>query len=149
MPACDILAEQLRQKALQELAAVEKNKDSLLKKSGNMLIMVCAMARVDGNAKYAQRYWDVLSKWAHYLRAKGLDPENQLFMPTVAEDVSFGPLYMGLPDNEVREAVDGALRAVDMAGFSKRVSHHLSFGEKKRIAVATVLSMSPPHPGAG
>jgi cobalt transport protein ATP-binding subunit len=71
------------------------------------------------------------------------DPDDQLFSPTVYEDVAFGPLHMGLPAAEVRQRVDQALQAVDMSAFARRVSHHLSVGEKKRIAIATVLSMQP------
>ena len=71
------------------------------------------------------------------------DPDIQLFMPTVFEDVSFGPLNMGLPSLEVKKRVNEALAKVDMAGFSLRAPHHLSFGEKKRICLATVLSMQP------
>ena len=70
-------------------------------------------------------------------------PEDQLFSPTVFDDVAFGPLYQGLPSDEVQVRVDEALKAVHMAGYVKRVSHHLSMGEKKRIAIATVLSMHP------
>ncbi len=69
------------------------------------------------------------------------DPDNQLFMPTVFDDVSFGPLNMGLQENQVISAVDRALEQVDMAYAKTRASHHLSFGEKKRISLATVLSM--------
>ncbi len=71
------------------------------------------------------------------------DPDDQLFSPTVFEDVAFGPLHMGLPAPQVRERVSGALHAVGMDSFAERVSHHLSLGEKKRIAIATVLSMEP------
>jgi len=70
-------------------------------------------------------------------------PDDQLFSPTVFEDVAFGPIYQGLPEPEVRRRVDEALGAVQMAGYARRVSHHLSVGEKKRIAIATVLSMRP------
>lgn len=70
-------------------------------------------------------------------------PEDQLFSPTVFDDVAFGPLYQGLPGDEVMQRVDQALEAVHMLGYKKRVSHHLSVGEKKRIAIATVLSMHP------
>jgi len=70
-------------------------------------------------------------------------PEDQLFSPTVFEDVAFGPLYQGLPPHEVLKNVDQALEAVHMLAYKKRVSHHLSMGEKKRIAIATVLSMHP------
>lgn len=71
-------------------------------------------------------------------------PDDQLFSPTVFDDVAFGPLNMGYPETKVREAVTRALAAVGMGGYEKRSPHHLSVGEKKRIAIATVLSMDPP-----
>ena len=71
------------------------------------------------------------------------DPDAQLFMPTVFDDVAFGPLNMRLPKGAVQDAVISALELVDMLPAMKRSSHHLSFGEKKRISIATVLSMSP------
>jgi len=71
------------------------------------------------------------------------DPDDQLFSPTVFEDVAFGPLHMGLAEVEVRARVSSALEAVGMSAYTERVSHHLSVGEKKRIAIATVLSMNP------
>ncbi len=70
-------------------------------------------------------------------------PEDQLFSPTVFDDVAFGPLYQGLPKDQVLLNVDQALDAVHMLAYKPRVSHHLSMGEKKRIAIATVLSMHP------
>jgi len=71
------------------------------------------------------------------------NPDDQLFSPTVFEDVAFGPLHMGLPKDEVIACVDSALNAVRMSNYRDRLSHHLSVGEKKRIAIATVLSMNP------
>ncbi|MDP8211848.1 MAG: ABC transporter ATP-binding protein, partial [Candidatus Zapsychrus exili] len=71
------------------------------------------------------------------------DPDNQLFMPTVFDDVAFGPINMLLPKNEVKLSVEGSLKEVDMLGSIGRASHHLSFGEKKRVSIATVLSMKP------
>lgn len=71
------------------------------------------------------------------------NPDDQLFSPTVFDDVAFGPLHMGLPEAEVRQRVARALAQVGMAGFEERLSHHLSIGQKKRIAIATVLSMDP------
>ena len=71
------------------------------------------------------------------------NPDDQLFSPTVFGDVAFGPLHMGLPENEVRRRVAEALAAVQMNEFGARLSHHLSVGQKKRIAIATVLSMHP------
>jgi cobalt/nickel transport system ATP-binding protein len=71
------------------------------------------------------------------------NPDDQLFSPTVFEDVAFGPLYQGLGPAEVAGRVTSALAAVRMSDYARRVSHHLSAGEKKRIAIATVLSMNP------
>jgi len=71
------------------------------------------------------------------------NPDDQLFSPTVYEDVAFGPLYQGLPLDEVRRRVSEALAVVGMQDYERRISHHLSTGEKKRIAIATVLSMGP------
>jgi cobalt/nickel transport system ATP-binding protein len=71
------------------------------------------------------------------------NPDDQLFSPTVFEDVAFGPLHMGLPEDEIRQRVDSALENVRMSAYRDRLSHHLSVGEKKRIAIATVLAMSP------
>jgi cobalt/nickel transport system ATP-binding protein len=71
------------------------------------------------------------------------NPDDQLFSPTVLEDVAYGPLYMGLPPEEVLERARRALAQVGMAGFDKRPPHHLSLGQKKRVAIATVLAMEP------
>ncbi|RME80857.1 MAG: ABC transporter ATP-binding protein [Caldilineae bacterium] len=71
------------------------------------------------------------------------NPDDQLFSPTVFEDVAFGPLHMGFPETEVRARVQRALEEVGMREYAERLSHHLSMGEKKRIAIATVLSMHP------
>jgi cobalt/nickel transport system ATP-binding protein len=71
------------------------------------------------------------------------NPDDQLFSPTVFEDVAFGPLHMGLPEDEVAVRVEEALEMVHMRDYKDRLSHHLSVGEKKRIAIATVLSMHP------
>lgn len=71
------------------------------------------------------------------------DPDDQLFMHSVFEDVAFGPMYLGLEPDEIEARVMEALDAVGMSAFPKRVSHHLSTGEKKRVAIASVLSMKP------
>ena len=68
-------------------------------------------------------------------------PEDQLFCPTVFDDVAFGPLNMGLGDQELRRRVERALEMVGLSGFGTRPAHHLSEGEKKRVALATVLAM--------
>lgn len=71
------------------------------------------------------------------------EPDDQLFMPTVFDDVAFGPINTGYSEEEVRKKVEEALKEVGMTGYEKRCSHHLSLGEKKRISLATVLSMQP------
>jgi len=70
-------------------------------------------------------------------------PDDQLFSPRVFDDVAYGPLYQGLPLQTIQERVAESLAAVAMDDYAQRVSHHLSMGEKKRIAIATVLSMKP------
>ncbi len=71
------------------------------------------------------------------------DPDDQLFSPTVFDDVAFGPLHMGLSADEVHRRVERALAAVGMAAFAHRVPHRMSLGQRKRVALATVLSMNP------
>jgi len=71
------------------------------------------------------------------------DPDDQLFMPTVREDVAFGPANLGLRGAELADCVASALAAVGMAEFADRPPHHLSFGQRRRVAVATVLAMEP------
>jgi len=71
------------------------------------------------------------------------NPDDQLFSPTVFDDVAFGPLYAGMPEEEVRGRVIWALEQVGLEGYEGRLSHHLSLGEKKRASIATVLSMQP------
>jgi cobalt/nickel transport system ATP-binding protein len=71
------------------------------------------------------------------------DPDDQLFMPTVAEDVAFGPANLGVRGAELSRRVDEALDAVGMSEFRDRAPHHLSFGQRRRVAVATVLAMRP------
>jgi energy-coupling factor transporter ATP-binding protein EcfA2 len=71
------------------------------------------------------------------------DPSDQLFCPTTREDVGFGPLQMGLDSELVDERVKEALEAVDMLGWEDRPTHHMSMGQRKRIAIATILSMAP------
>ena len=71
------------------------------------------------------------------------DPDDQLFMPTVARDVAFGPTNLGLGADEVVKRRDDALEAVDLKEVANRAPHHLSGGEARRAAIATVLAMKP------
>ncbi len=71
------------------------------------------------------------------------DPDDQLFCPTVYDDVAFGPINLKLKDKEVEEKVEKALGLVGLNGFESRSPFHLSVGEKKRVGLATVLSTDP------
>jgi cobalt/nickel transport system ATP-binding protein len=71
------------------------------------------------------------------------DPDDQLFMPTVGEDIAFGPYNMGKRGAALDAIVDEALHLVGMSEYKERPPHHLSFGQRRRVAVATVLAMKP------
>jgi len=71
------------------------------------------------------------------------DPDDQLFCPSVAEDVAFGPQQQGLSDAEVAARVEQALAQAGLAGFGHRATHHLSHGEKRRACLAGVLACEP------
>ncbi|CAN5344837.1 ABC transporter ATP-binding protein [soil metagenome] len=71
------------------------------------------------------------------------DPDDQLFMPTVRDDVAFGPANLGLSGAALTQRVAQALDKVGMADLADRPPHHLSFGQRRRVAVATVLAMEP------
>lgn len=101
--------------------------------SGQGTVRVCGLEAIPPNLKRLRAMVGLVFQ----------SPEDQLFSPTVYDDVAFGPLYQGLPPQEVQRRVDEALAAVRMSDYAHRVSHHLSVGEKKRIAIATVLSMKP------
>ncbi len=82
----------------------------------------------------------------HVRRTVGMvfqDPDDQLFMPVVEDDVAFGPLNLGLPPEEVEERVERALATVGALHLKNRPPYRLSGGEKRAIAIASVLSMSP------
>ena len=82
----------------------------------------------------------------HVRRHMGLvfqDPDDQLFMPRVGDDVAFGPTTMGLDPHEVHARVHEALDAVELGGHEDRAPYHLSVGEKRRAALAAVLAMRP------
>jgi cobalt/nickel transport system ATP-binding protein len=71
------------------------------------------------------------------------DADDQLFCPTVAEDVAFGPLNLGKPRDEVRRIVSQTLESLGLGGYEHRVTYRLSGGEKRLVALATVLAMQP------
>ena len=110
-----------------------------------LLLHLNGILRSNGTVKILGR--QVNDKNLRWVRSKvGLifqSPDDQLFSPTVFDDVAFGPINMGYSEAEVRQSVARALDWVGMTGYEQRSPHHLSIGEKKRIAIATVLSMSP------
>ena len=71
------------------------------------------------------------------------NPDDQLFASTVEEDVAFGPLNIGLSQEETEKRVNDSLKIVGMEGFNKKAPHHLSGGQKKRVAIAGILAMKP------
>ena len=71
------------------------------------------------------------------------DPNDQLFAPTVKEDVAFGPMNLGLEYEEVEKRIEEALEMVGMSGFEEKTPHHLSGGQQKRVAIAGIIAMRP------
>ncbi|MFQ5711122.1 MAG: energy-coupling factor ABC transporter ATP-binding protein [Candidatus Geothermarchaeales archaeon] len=71
------------------------------------------------------------------------EPDDQLFCPTLWEDITFGPVNMGLSEEEIRERAEDALKTVGLGGYEEKAPHHLSVGEKKKAAIAVVLAMRP------
>ena len=71
------------------------------------------------------------------------DPYDQLFMPTVRDDVAFGPANLGLKGEDLERRISDALTAVGMLEYADRAPHHLSYGQRRRVAIATVLAMEP------
>lgn len=110
-----------------------------------LLLHLNGLLNGDGDIKIFGR--GVLKEDIPFIRRKvGFvfqDPEDQLFMPTVYDDVAFGPKNLGLKEEQLIERVNYALDEVNLADKKHHLSYHLSLGEKKRVAIATVLSMDP------
>lgn len=100
---------------------------------GNSFVEICGMRVKEENLKGIRKKVGLVFQ----------DPDDQLFSLTVFDDIAFGPMNMGYPEPEVIERVSRALEWVNMKGYEKRSPHHLSVGEKKRIAIASVLSLAP------
>ncbi len=100
---------------------------------GNSTVKICSLVVNEKNLKEIRRKVGLVFQ----------DPEDQLFSLNVFDDVAFGPVNLGLSETAVREHVSQALEGVNMGGYEPRSPHHLSIGEKKRIAIATVLSSDP------
>ena len=86
-----------------------------------------------------QDFWEVRERVGLLFQ----DPEDQLFCPTVAEDVAFGPLNLGKSRAEVQQTVQSTLRLLQIEHLEDRITHHLSGGEKRLVSLATVLAMEP------
>lgn len=96
--------------------------------------------RVMGRPRCQERdFWEVRQKIGLLFQ----DPDDQLFCPTVGEDVAFGPLNLGKSRQQVMQIVQRTLEALDLAHLQDRVTHHLSGGEKRLVSLATVLAMEP------
>jgi cobalt/nickel transport system ATP-binding protein len=115
--------------------------------SGKSTLLLNVIGILQGDGEIRVGGIEVLNRNLPLIRANvGFvfqNPDDQLFSPTVFEDVAFGPLHMGFAEEVAREKVENALELVHMGKYSSRLSHHLSMGEKKRISMATVLSMEP------
>jgi cobalt/nickel transport system ATP-binding protein len=100
---------------------------------GNSTVKICGLDVEEKNLKEIRKRVGLVFQ----------DAEDQLFSLNVFDDVAFGPINMGYSESEVRQRVVRALEWVGMVGYEQRSPHHLSVGEKKRIAIATVLSLTP------
>ncbi len=115
-------------------------------KSTLLLMMRGLLGKLDGRIRISGRPLDHPEQVEALAGRIGLvfqNPEDQLFCPTVFDDVAFGPLNMGVAPERVRERVAAALRAVGLVGYEDRVPHQLSGGEKRRVSLATVYAMEP------
>jgi cobalt/nickel transport system ATP-binding protein len=114
-------------------------KSTLILNMNGILMASDGRVAVDGIVLSDETLRDVRSRVGLVFQ----DPDDQLFMTTVYDDVAFGPLNMGLPADDVSCRVHEALHAVGLADLASKPGQNLSFGQKKRVALATVLSMQP------
>ena len=114
-------------------------KSTLILHTNGILRATAGSVRVAGTAVSDETVREVRAKVGLVFQ----DPDDQLFMTTVYDDVAFGPLNLRLEQGEVDQRVHEALHAVGLADTATRPAQHLSFGQRKRIALATVLSMRP------
>jgi cobalt/nickel transport system ATP-binding protein len=115
--------------------------------AGKSTLLLCLIGILDAEGTVAVGGTELTRATRREVRRRvGLvfqDPDDQLFMPTIAEDVAFGPAQMGITGEEVNASVAEALAAVGLEGLGDRAPHHLSGGEKRAASLATVLSMTP------
>ncbi len=101
--------------------------------NGQSAITVCGLPLTRGHCKEIRRRVGFLFQ----------DPDDQLFCPTVREDVAFGPLNLGLSRDEVLQRIEESLRSVGLSGYEQRSTLQLSVGERKRVCLAGVLACQP------
>lgn len=115
--------------------------------AGKSTLLLHCNGILDGSSRVSVKGLEMVKDNLGRIRALvGLvfqNPDDQLFSPTVFEDVAYGPHYQGLDEVTIRQRAVQALSAVGMSDYVERNPYHLSNGEKKRIAIATVLSMQP------
>lgn len=115
--------------------------------AGKSTLLLCLNGVLRGNGKVMVDGTEINDKNIFSIRKKvGLvfqDPDDQLFCPTVYEDVSFGLVQMDFQKEEIEDCVKNALNGVGLDGYEDRIPHHLSFGERKRVTLAGVLAMDP------
>jgi cobalt/nickel transport system ATP-binding protein len=114
-------------------------KSTFLLHLNGVLLPSSGVVRIDGEPVQRDRLREVRSKVGIVFQ----NPDDQLFTPTVGEDVAFGPRNMGCSPEETKERVSLALSQMRLDGYQDRSTHELSFGEKRRVALATVLAMRP------
>jgi cobalt/nickel transport system ATP-binding protein len=121
------------------IGASGAGKSTLLLHLNGVLLPASGCVRIDGETVTRDNRMAIRSRVGIVFQ----NPDDQLFTPTVGEDVAFGPLNMGCGEHETRERVALALRQMRLEGYEDRAAHELSFGEKRRVALATVLAMRP------
>ena len=115
-------------------------KSTIAKHLNAMLLPASGKVYIDGmDTADEKRTYDIRSKVGLVLQ----NPDNQLVASIVEEDVAFGPENLGVPSDEIRERVDEALKAVDMADYRLHAPHKLSGGQKQRVAIAGIIAMKP------
>jgi len=115
--------------------------------SGKSTLLLAMVAFIRGKGSVFVKGTEVTAKNAARVRKNiGLvmqNPDEQLFMQTIWEDVAFGPLNMGLSDEDVHTRTHAAIDTVGLTGMETKAPHHLSAGQKRSAAIATILSMNP------
>ena len=105
-----------------------------------LLVPLSGEIEIFGEPRRQERdFWEVRERVGLLFQ----DPDDQLFCPTVGEDIAFGPLNLGKSRQEVHQIVRRTLRLLDLEHLEDRVTHHLSGGEKRLVSLATVLAMEP------